>query len=37
MVTNCPLVNNKGLAAEVAREVAEAAPRIGVTRVGLVE
>ncbi len=35
--TSCPLVNSRGVAAEVAREVAEAAPRMGVTNVGLVE
>jgi hypothetical protein len=34
--TNCPLVSNSGDAAEVASDVAEATPRIGVTRVGLV-
>ena len=32
--TSCPLVRRKGVAAEVAREVAEATPRVGVTKVG---
>ena len=36
MVANCPLVKRSGEAAEVAREVAEATPRVGVTKVGLV-
>ena len=36
MVANCPLVSKKGEAAEVAREVAEATPKVGVTKVGLV-
>ena len=36
MLTACALVKINGVAAEVAREVAEATPRVGVTRVGLV-
>ena len=35
--TSWPLVKSKGVAAEVAREVADATPRVGVTSVGLVE
>ena len=35
--TSCPLVRRKGVAAEVAREVAEATPKIGVVRAGEVE
>ena len=36
-MTSCPFVSSKGIAAEVAREVAEATPKVGVTRVGDVE
>ena len=34
MVANCPFVNRNGEAAEVAREVADATPKTGVTKVG---
>ncbi len=36
-VTSWPLVKSSGEAAEVAREVAEATPKVGVTKVGEVE
>ena len=36
-LTSCPLVRRKGIAAEVASDVAEATPRVGVVRIGEVE